>query len=129
MITYLVIINLFSIDPLKLIVTLNGEAKDAVGPNAGVYVLGPNPICGKSHWLKDPSSNRAIWYNKEIGIWAMGLKSYLGSTTCSLLSYDDVDGPQKVKNWKYANPNGPGFMPSDDILVDTFDEPGTGQFK
>ena len=109
-----------------MIVTLNGEAKDAVGHNAGVYVLGPNLVGDKSHWLKDPSSKFAIWYSKENEFWAIGRKSNLGSGTCSLLSYDDVDGPQKVKNWKYIHQTDKVFTTSDEILVDTFDKPGTG---
>ena len=89
---------------------------------AGIYVLGPDLVNGKSHWLQDPGSN-AIWYDKRFENWKIG--SNLGSSSASIISYDDVAGPQVATTWKYYNKKWIAFLPSDDIFVDTFVEPGT----
>ena len=110
------------INPWKLNVTLKGEAKVAQSSKAGIYTLGPDLVNGKSHWLQDPGSN-AIWYDKRFENWKIG--SNLGSSSASIISYDDVAGPQVATTWKYYNKEWIAFLPSDDIFVDTFVEPGT----
>ena len=106
---------------MKLIVTAKGEAKDTQSSRAGIYVLGPNPVNGKPHWLQN-SSSHAIWYDNENGDWNIGPPKNLGSDEAEIYSPDDVAGPQVATTWKYYNKK---WITSDDILVDTFVEPGT----
>ena len=110
-------------NPSKLIVTLKGEVKDAQPNMAGTYVLEPKPENGKSHWLQYDGSN-AIWYDSKYGDWNIGHQDNLGSAKASIYSVEDVAGPQVATTWQYLN--GKQFIPSDDIFVDTFVEPGTG---
>ena len=108
------------INPWKLIVTLKGEAKVAQSSMAGIYVLGPDLVNGKSHWLQDPGSN-SIWYYDKKGTWNIGTQNSLGSEKASIYSNNDVAGPQVAKTWHYIDDK---WITSDGILVDTFVEPG-----
>ena len=101
-------------------VELKGEAKDAQGTRAGFYILGPNSVNGRSHWLQDSGTN-AIWYHKKNGKWKIGKQDDIGSSTAGILTSEDVAGPQEATTWKYHS--GDEFIVSDDILVDTF-KPG-----
>ena len=107
---------------MKLIVTAKGEAKDTQSSRAGIYVLGCNTVNSKPHWLQNTGTH-AIWYNEEKEIWAIGLQKSLGSDTARIYSSDDVASPQEATTWKYYNNK--KWITSDDILVDTFVEPGT----
>ena len=89
---------------------------------AGIYALEPNPINDKSHWLQN-SGSKAIWYNKEFRIWAIGSQENLGSYTANFVSFEDVSSPQEATTWQYFD--GKDFVVSDDIMVDTFVEAGT----
>ena len=100
--------------PLKLIVTVKGEANDTLSSLAGIYILGP--VNDKSHWLQDPGKH-AIWLIKELGFWAIGLQDDLGKTNFIIASPEDVVGPQEVTSWKNLD-----FENVDNILVDI--EPG-----
>ena len=102
-------------------VELKGEAKDAQGSKAGLYILGPNEVNGKSHWLQDSGTN-AIWYDKANGNWNIGDQDNIGSTVSSIYTSEDVAGPQEATNWQYHSGGGK-WITSDDILVFTF-EPG-----
>ena len=97
-----------------MIVTLKGEAKDTQSSRAGIYVLGRDLVNSKSHWLQDPGT-LAIWYNKEVKIWAIGPQVNLGSSTANIISFDDVTGPEKATNWQYYNKK---WIKSDDIYVE-----------
>jgi hypothetical protein len=83
-----------------LIVTAKGEAKDVLSSLVGIYVLDPKPVNDKSHWLQDSGTN-SIWYNKEFKIWAIGPQVNLGSSTASVISYNDVTGPEEATTWQY----------------------------
>ena len=109
-------------DPLELIVTLKGKASQNSSSSAGLYILGPNLINNKSHWLQSSDSN-AIWYNKEIEIWAIGSQDNLGSINATILSTEEVSSPQEATTWEYFDGN--KFIKSVDILVDIVDESGT----
>ena len=101
-----------------LTVSIKGEAKDAHGITGlpGIYVLGPNSINGKSHWLQE-SGSYAIWYSKGIG-WGIGSQDELANGYVpSLLSFDDVTSPHEASTWKHYN--GKLFIPFDDILVES----------
>ena len=103
-----------------MIVTLKGEAKVAQSNKAGIYILGPDLVNGKSHWLQDPGSN-SIWYYDKKGTWNIGTQNSLGSEKASIYSNNDVAGPQVAKTWHYIDDK---WITSDGILVDTFVEPG-----
>ena len=104
-----------------MIVTLKGDVKDALSSRAGIYVLGPNKINGKSHWLQDLGTN-AIWHDKVNGNWNIGSLNGLGGTGAWITTQQDGAGPQEATTWKYFNDK---WTTSDDIFVDTFVEPGT----
>ena len=103
-----------------MVVTANGEAKDTQSNKAGIYVLGPNPVNSKPHWLQNTGTH-AIWYNEEKEIWAIGLQKSLGSNKAWIYSSDDVASPQEATTWIYYDKK---WITSDDVLVDTFVEPG-----
>ena len=104
-------------------VELKGKAKDAQGSRAGLYILGPNEVNGKSHWLQDSGIN-AIWYDKANGDWNIGSQEGIGgSKNIGLYTTEDVAGPQEAQVWKYAK-DGKWITSEEDILVDTF-EPDT----
>ena len=100
-------------DPLKLIVTLKGKASKAFSSPAGVYILGPNLISGRSHWLQNSGSN-AIWCEEEnVSKWVIGLQSGRGD----IYSYNDVTSPQEATTWEYYDGN--NFIPIADILIES----------
>ena len=102
-----------------MIVTLKGEAKVVQFNSPGIYVLGPNAVNGKSHWLQDSGPN-AIWFDKEKESWNIGNQDGIGGSVAGLTSFDKVASPQEASTWQYSNN---GWTISDDILVDTF-KPG-----
>ena len=104
-------------------VQLKSYAQTLVPKMAGLYILGPNEVNGKSHWLQDSGSN-AIWYDKPNGDWKIGHQDGIGNSSAPISIYttEDVAGPQEAKEWKYLK--GGKWITSDDILVNTF-EPGT----
>ena len=112
------------INPLKLVVTLKGEAKEARSIMAGIYVLGHTPVNDRSHWLQVPGGLNAIWYNKQLKSWSVGSKGDLGSSRAGLVSYGDVAGPQEATTWQYSYKQ-KWISGSDNVLVETYVEPGT----
>ena len=106
-----------------LTVTIKGKTKDAQVSNGvpGIYVLGPNSINGKSHWLQESGSN-AIWHG-IIG-WGIGSKdAMVSSRWASIISFEYVASPQLATTWKYFD--GSKFTQLEDVLV----EPGTYIFN
>ena len=78
----------------KLSVKLTGEIKDYMNHLEGVYLLQPNQINGKSHWIIEDGS-LAIWYDKEDGkeAWNIGDIDDLGSQTIAMYSSGDSCKP------------------------------------
>ena len=99
-------------------VKINGDAKGQ-STRAGLYILGPNEVNGKSHWLQDSGIN-AIWYDKPNGNWKIGIQKNIGSEVSGLKTSKDVAGPQEATIWKYTS--GGNWITSDDILVFTFEQ-------
>jgi hypothetical protein len=111
-------------------------AKECKGHMAGLYILGPNKVNGKSHWLQDSGTNNsmyswlfsttnAIWCD-EFGFWNIGAQDKIGLSSMknhSGMHYSSrVAGPQEAKNWTFFN-QASQLITSDDILVqvqDTF---------
>ena len=109
--------------PSKLIVTLKGEVKDDAQPNiAGTYILEPKLENGKSHWLQHTGTHAIWWYNNTG--WVIGPQDNLGSSFASIVSYDNVTGPEEATTWQYVDALD-RWITSDKILVDTFVEKGT----
>ena len=105
--------------PLKFTVELKGRAKNAQGTRAGLYILGPKEVNGKSHWLQDSGTN-AIWYYKKNGHWNIGAQDNIGSDNRVIHTSEDVAGPQEATTWKYTS--GGNWIISEDILVFTFEQ-------
>mgnify|MGYP006975643671 CR=1 FL=1 len=103
--------------PLKLTVEL--KAKDVRGTKAGLYILGPTKVNGKSYWLQDSEKN-AIWYLKPNGDWRIGHQDGIGNSSAAIgtiYTTEDVAGPQEATTWQHYS--GGKWNISDDILVDT----------
>ena len=102
-----------------LTVTIKGEAKELKVSSGvpGIYVLGPNSINGKSHWLQESGSN-AIWYGKYG--WSIGSQNAMvSSRLASMISFEYVASPQLATTWEYFD--GSKFSQLEHVLV----EPGT----
>ena len=105
--------------PIKFTVELKGREKnphDWMHTTAGLYILGPKEVNGKSHWLQASGAN-ALWYDKANGDWIIGDKKNIGSTKSSIHTSEDVAGPQEATTWKYMS--GGECIISKNILVDT----------
>ena len=108
----------------NLIVTLNNEAKEAQGKFAGNYILAPNMVNEKKHWLQQ-GGRSTMWYC-EIGVWAIGLQTHntnkpnIGTcTNIGIYARSDSTGPETATGWKYHK-DGSFHEPSNDndILVE-----------
>ena len=68
----------------------------------GIYLLQPNKINGKSHWMNEDGS-LAIWYDiiDNKGNWNIGDIENLGSETVAMYSCGDADKPHKNTTWMY----------------------------
>lgn len=120
--SYLLVIQCFicinfidstDINPLNLVVKLTGGAKDAHSSKAGYYILGPDIVNGKPHWLQDPGTN-AIWYDGK-SHWIIALHWNLGTDKAWIVSPDNVAGPQEATKWQYYNDK---WIKSNDIIVE-----------
>ena len=118
--SYLLVIQCFicinfidstDINPLNLVVKLTGGAKDAHSSKAGYYILGPDIVNGKPHWLQDPGTN-AIWYDGK-SHWIIALHWNLGTDKAWIVSPDNVAGPQEATKWQYYNDK---WIKSNDII-------------
>ena len=77
---------------------MEGEAKVAQSSRAGIYILQPNYVNGKEHWLQQGGSN-ALWYDKNY--WYIGPKDDLGSSIGGLYGNASVS-PLAATIWKYV---------------------------
>ena len=103
----------------NLIVTLNNEAKDAQGSRAGLYILAPNMVNEKKHWLQQGGIG-AMWYCKN-GFLAIGLQSNINEVECvpQLYAPGDSTGPETATGWKYLKDGGWHETSNDnDVLVE-----------
>ena len=104
-------------------VELKGKPLEGQGTNPGLYILAPNLVNGKSHWLQDSRIN-AIWYDNKDGDWIIGPQGSIGgSKQIAFYTNEDVVSPQEATTWKYYSVALGKWINSDDILVFTF-EPG-----
>ena len=91
----------FQETPPDITVDLKDAAKDAQGYRKGIYILGPNKVNGKHHWIQEGGSN-ALWYSPS-GLWKIGPKDSLGKDMAGILSSDGSAGPLEANTWKYYN--------------------------
>ena len=85
--------------PATITVTLLGAAKKAQFSREGIYILQPDDVNGKKHWIKQGGSN-ALWYGKK-GYWNIGPLWNCGSDTAGLISNVSI-GPLEATTWKYV---------------------------
>ena len=89
--------------PTKLLVTLNGAAKDTQSGVEGIYSLGSEFVNGKAYWLQEGCLN-VLWYD-NYERWIIGDIIYIGRDTS--FSYveawttDDSVGPLEATTWEY----------------------------
>ena len=81
-------------------ITLKGAAKEAHSSRAGIYILHPDDVNGKEHWVQQGGSN-ALWYDKTLQNWKIGKKDNLGSSTGGIKSDDSIT-PLETTIWKYT---------------------------
>ena len=84
----------------KLIVKLNGGAKDAQSKREGIYKLSLDIVNGKSYWIQEEGTS-ALWFDKKYGNWKIGSKENLGTSASGLYSNANVDDPQDTTIWNY----------------------------
>ena len=85
----------------NLCIRLKHAAKDAQPTKEGIYILGPNKINGKHHWIQKGGSN-ALWYSPS-GLWKIGPKDNLGEEIAGVKSSDGSAGPLEAKTWEYVS--------------------------
>ena len=120
---YVMLFHQFSISnlfiagfPQKLIVNLKGAAYDTHHILGGTYILRPNQVNDKAHWIKQEDS-KAIWYDKEFRTWRISDGDGLGGTFSGLKTSDNAIGPH-VANWKYcSNSFDGGWSETTDLVM------------
>ena len=80
---------------------MKDAAKDAQGSRKGIYILGPNKVNGKHHWIQEGGSN-ALWYVPS-GLWMIGPKVNLGEDMGGIYSSDGSAGPLEANTWEYVS--------------------------
>lgn len=106
--------------PTKLLVTLNGAAKDAQSGVEGIYSLGSEFVNGKAYWLQEGCLN-VLWYDKDYKVWNIGDIIYFG-TSASLAfvwarTTDDSVGPLEATWNSYKDKNGKWIQATDFIIL------------
>ena len=96
-------------------VTLDGDAKLALGKYADGYYTLNSIDNGKPSWIQVEGSSSAIWYNEKYKNWMLGPKEKLWTDACSLASKDDAKRPEEATKWMYFTDNG-GLMPTSNIF-------------
>ena len=94
--------SFIAVHPSKLNVKLSGKIKDYMGFLEGIYLLQPNQINGKCHWIID-NGTLAIWYDKNDGkeAWNIGDIEDLGSQTIAMYSCGNSDKLLEETTWQY----------------------------
>ena len=102
----------------KLSVKLTGEIKDYMNHLEGVYLLQPNQINGKSHWIIEDGT-MAIWYDKEDGkeAWNIGDIDDLGSQTIAMYSSGDSCKPLEETTWIYFDEDSDKWHETTGVLI------------
>ena len=92
--------SFIAVHPSNLSVKLSGKIKDYMGFLEGIYLLQPNQINGKCHWIIE-NGTLAIWSDNTDGkeAWNIGDIEDLGTETIAMYSYGDSDKP--FKEWAH----------------------------
>ena len=67
----------------KLVVKLNGGAKDAQSKKEGIYKLSLDIVNGKFYWIQEEGTS-ALWFDKKYGNWKIGSKENIGTSASGL---------------------------------------------
>ena len=107
--------------PTKLLVTLNGAAKDAQSGVEGIYSLGSKLVNGKAYWLQEGCLN-ALWYTKDYDRWNIGDIIDIGkidtsSAYAEAWTTDDSLGPLEATWNFYKDKNGKWIKATDFIIL------------
>ena len=84
----------------KLVVKLNGGAKDAQSKREGIYKLSLDIVNGKLYWIQEEGTS-ALWFDKTNENWKIGCKENLGTSASGLYSNANVNEPQHATIWNY----------------------------
>ena len=84
----------------KLVIKLNGGAKDAQSKREGIYKLSLDIVNGKLYWIQEEGTS-ALWFDKKYGNWKIGSKENLGTSASGLYSNANVNKPQDATIWNY----------------------------
>ena len=84
----------------KLVVKLNGGAKDAQSKREGIYKVSLDIVNGKLYWIQEEGTS-ALWFDKKYGNWKIGSKENLGTSASGLYSNANVNEPQDATIWNY----------------------------
>ena len=103
--------------PDKLTIKLSGAPLQKHGGAAGTYMLGPNTINGKRHYLQIDGPH-ALWYGSGMKNWGVGLKKNLGkSFTVFITGRNTANSlPDEVSGWQWEETRGWNVSP--DIVVE-----------
>ena len=99
-------------------VTLNGKIKDFMDFMEGVYLLQPNQINGKCHWINENGS-LAIWYDciEDKGNWNIGAIENLGSEIVAMYSCGDSDKPLEAATWMHFDEDENKWCETTDVFI------------
>ena len=82
-------------------IELKGEAHDKWGSSAGKYTRASGLSSGMPYWTNSDGTN-ALWLKE--GMWRIGYKSNLGTSTQALYSTNSPPCPESIaSNWKYGD--------------------------
>ena len=81
----------------KLVVKLNGGAKDAQSKREGIYKLSLDIVNGKLYWIQEEGTS-ALWFDKTNENWKIGSKENIKQLLNRLL--ESFSEPQHVQDFQ-----------------------------
>ena len=90
--------------PLKMKISIGGEAQKHQFANGGTYFLQEDIRNNKPFWVHQ-SGGKAIWWDNYYDNWNVGDFEYLGSSTAGIKGPCNNDSPpnQITNGWRYSN--------------------------
>ena len=99
---------------------MDGGAKTAHSDREGIYILQPDAVNDKEHWLQLEDLNateHAIWYDPIFHYWKIAPKDALGTSNSWIVSnVNNSIGPLEATTWKYSS-NGIWKEGVEDIIL------------
>ena len=91
----------------RLTLRLDGGAKTAHSDREGIYILQPDAVNNKEHWLQLEDINateHAIWYDPIFQNWKIAPKDALeGSNSLIVSNVNNSTAPLEATTWKYSS--------------------------